>query len=259
MRQAEQQARRAADVVARLRRGVERPAASASLQPVVLQDAVRNAFYLLEPEFAKRQVAPKLEAQGGALAVQAEPVALEQIIHNLLTNALQALDQVPPEERKLSVRLEAEGQEARSRWATPARHRARGAAAHLRTLLHHARARPGPGLEPVREPGLRHGRPPRRAGARAAAPPSPCACHSPHERPAVPADPPDRRRRGRAQQPGAADLHRGPAGAGLGDPQQFLREFPRQDIGAIVLDVRMPGISGLTVLDTLVAQGWTSR
>ena len=104
--QAEQQARRAADVVARLRRGVERPAASASLQPVVLQDAVRNAFYLLEPEFAKRQVAPKLEAQGGALAVQAEPVALEQIIHNLLTNALQALDQVPPEERKLSVRLE---------------------------------------------------------------------------------------------------------------------------------------------------------
>ena len=42
---------------------------------------------------------------------------------------------------------------------------------------------------------------------------------------------------------------------GWGDPQQFLRAFPRQDIGAIVLDVRMPGISGLTVLDTLVAQG----
>ena len=42
---------------------------------------------------------------------------------------------------------------------------------------------------------------------------------------------------------------------GWGDPQQFLREFPRQDSGAIVLDVRMPGISGLAVLDTLVAQG----
>ena len=39
------------------------------------------------------------------------------------------------------------------------------------------------------------------------------------------------------------------------DPQVFLREFDRQAIGAIVLDVRMPGISGLTVLDTLVAQG----
>lgn len=42
---------------------------------------------------------------------------------------------------------------------------------------------------------------------------------------------------------------------GWGDPQQFLREFPRQEIGAIVLDVRMPGISGLAVLEALVAQG----
>ena len=42
---------------------------------------------------------------------------------------------------------------------------------------------------------------------------------------------------------------------GWPDPQRFLREFPRQDIGAIVLDVRMPGISGLAVLETLVAQG----
>jgi CheY-like chemotaxis protein len=39
------------------------------------------------------------------------------------------------------------------------------------------------------------------------------------------------------------------------DPQEFMRSFDRQSIGAIVLDVRMPGTSGLTVLDTLVAQG----
>lgn len=39
------------------------------------------------------------------------------------------------------------------------------------------------------------------------------------------------------------------------DPQVFLDGFDREGIGAIVLDVRMPGISGLTVLDTLVAQG----
>ncbi len=42
---------------------------------------------------------------------------------------------------------------------------------------------------------------------------------------------------------------------GWADPQIFLRDFPRGDIGALVLDVRMPGISGLAVLDTLVAQG----
>lgn len=39
------------------------------------------------------------------------------------------------------------------------------------------------------------------------------------------------------------------------DPQAFLDGFDRRAIGAIVLDVRMPGLGGLTVLDTLVAQG----
>ncbi len=39
------------------------------------------------------------------------------------------------------------------------------------------------------------------------------------------------------------------------DPQAFMTGFDRDTIGAIVLDVRMPGISGLTVLESLVAQG----
>ncbi|WP_213954918.1 MULTISPECIES: response regulator transcription factor [unclassified Variovorax] len=38
------------------------------------------------------------------------------------------------------------------------------------------------------------------------------------------------------------------------DPQAFIDQFDRSGIGAIVLDVRMPGISGLTVLERLVAQ-----
>ncbi|MGR4870817.1 response regulator transcription factor [Variovorax sp. LARHSF232] len=40
-----------------------------------------------------------------------------------------------------------------------------------------------------------------------------------------------------------------------GDAQRFVAEFDRGSIGAIVLDVRMPGISGLAVLETLVAEG----
>ncbi len=39
------------------------------------------------------------------------------------------------------------------------------------------------------------------------------------------------------------------------DPQRFLVEFDREEVGAIVLDVRMPGISGLAVLERLVASG----
>ncbi|WP_390344103.1 response regulator transcription factor [Variovorax boronicumulans] len=42
---------------------------------------------------------------------------------------------------------------------------------------------------------------------------------------------------------------------GWADPQAFIDGFDRASVGAIVLDVRMPGISGLTVLDRLVAQG----
>jgi FixJ family two-component response regulator len=42
---------------------------------------------------------------------------------------------------------------------------------------------------------------------------------------------------------------------GWADPVAFLEQFDRESIGAIVLDVRMPGLSGLTVLERLVAQG----
>lgn len=38
------------------------------------------------------------------------------------------------------------------------------------------------------------------------------------------------------------------------DPQAFLESFDRESVGAIVLDVRMPGMSGLSVLDTLAVQ-----
>ncbi|MFO1298666.1 MAG: response regulator, partial [Rubrivivax sp.] len=40
-----------------------------------------------------------------------------------------------------------------------------------------------------------------------------------------------------------------------GDPQTFLAGFDRDAIGAIVLDVRMPGLSGLMVLERLLAEG----
>lgn len=38
-------------------------------------------------------------------------------------------------------------------------------------------------------------------------------------------------------------------------PQAFLDAFDRQAVGAVVLDVRMPGLSGLTVLDLMRQQG----
>lgn len=39
------------------------------------------------------------------------------------------------------------------------------------------------------------------------------------------------------------------------DPLAFLAGFERGAVGAIVLDVRLPGLSGLTVLERLLAEG----
>jgi signal transduction histidine kinase len=107
MAQAVEQARRASAVVGRLRRAVERPDLAAQLQAVDLQQTVQNALYLLEPEFSRREVLPRLELPPARVAVLAEPVALEQIIHNLLMNALQALERVLAGERQLTVAVTA--------------------------------------------------------------------------------------------------------------------------------------------------------
>jgi C4-dicarboxylate-specific signal transduction histidine kinase len=107
MAQAVEQGRRASDVVGRLRRAVERPDLSQQLATIALHEAAANAFYLLEPEFNRCAISPRLVAQQAPVVVRADPVALEQVIYNLLTNALQALEQVLPAERELVVEVSA--------------------------------------------------------------------------------------------------------------------------------------------------------
>ena len=104
MAQAAAQARRAAEVVGRLRRTVERPDSSNQRQAVDAVEAVRRALHLLEPECLRRGVVPELQG-APALGVMADPVALDQIVHNLIFNALQALEQVPAAQRRLTLTL----------------------------------------------------------------------------------------------------------------------------------------------------------
>lgn len=105
MDQAVAQARRAAEVLGRLRRSVEQPHLAEPGQTVALEQAARNALYLLEPECQRRSVTTTVHVTQ-PIRVLAERVALEQIVHNLLTNALQALDAVPTHERQLAIHIE---------------------------------------------------------------------------------------------------------------------------------------------------------
>lgn len=106
MARAVEQARRASSVVGRLRRLVERPDLAGQAQPLALPTAVQDVLHLLEPELAQRSVAPEVTTAADLPSVLAEPVALQQIVHNLLMNALQALEQVPPAERRLHLTLQ---------------------------------------------------------------------------------------------------------------------------------------------------------
>jgi signal transduction histidine kinase len=114
MAQAVAQARRAADVVGRLRTAVERPkhqtGAEDSAGVVDLAESLRHAMHLLEPECRRRGVTAELLATE-AVRVNADPVAVDQIVHNLLMNALQAMESVDAPRRALALSVvSADGQ-----------------------------------------------------------------------------------------------------------------------------------------------------
>jgi signal transduction histidine kinase len=73
------------------------------LQECDLNDALRDALQALEPEARKRGVVVNAYRTQGALAVRADQVHLEQVILNLMTNAMDAMENCPPGMRKMTL------------------------------------------------------------------------------------------------------------------------------------------------------------
>jgi len=96
--------------VARLRRLVQPADSGAAAVPLRLKDAVGSVLYLLAPQIEGQGVQVELQGLDDAPAVLADPVALEQIVHNLVQNALQALAAVPPGQRRLVIGASAAGE-----------------------------------------------------------------------------------------------------------------------------------------------------
>ena len=92
-------------VVARLRHVAGQPDLSHQLERVSLLAAARTALDLLQPELTRHGVVPKIELAGPDFSVLAEAEALQQILFQLIGNALQAMDGMRPQERRLTVAL----------------------------------------------------------------------------------------------------------------------------------------------------------
>lgn len=84
------QARRASDVLTRLRRLVQDPMQGTVPQIVDLQGLCVQMVRLVGPELQRRGISASVS--GSVPALWADPVMLEQIVHNLLTNSMQALE-----------------------------------------------------------------------------------------------------------------------------------------------------------------------
>jgi signal transduction histidine kinase len=103
---AEEEVSHAANVVRRLEHAVQRPDLTDRLEPQSLRAAAVQGLDLLKPALHRAQL--QATVSGTDAAVLAEPEALRQIIHNLVLNAVQALLEAPPGQRRLELVVQTE-------------------------------------------------------------------------------------------------------------------------------------------------------
>jgi signal transduction histidine kinase len=103
-------AQRVSDVINRLRYVASQPAKAARVEDVDLPALARRALHVLEPELRRHGIAAHIDLPAQPFSVRGDPGALEQIMHNLLLNAMQSLDQVQIHDRRLVINLGVSGQ-----------------------------------------------------------------------------------------------------------------------------------------------------
>src|ERR1051326_3599944 len=92
---------RAGQVVHRLRRLLKR--GEQQLVPTSVNDLITSTLSLLHSEFVGRKVKVETELDGGLPIVSGDPVQLQQVLLNLMMNAMEAMANTPAQNRVLSV------------------------------------------------------------------------------------------------------------------------------------------------------------
>lgn len=95
------QAQRASETIKRLRRHVQKSEVEYKLLDINL--VIENSIALLEHEIQRNNVSLHLELSPEPLHTIGDAIQLEQVLVNLLLNAIEAMAEMPPEQRKLVI------------------------------------------------------------------------------------------------------------------------------------------------------------
>ena len=101
------QARRAGEIIRRVHAFVRR--SEPKLEPLDLNAVIRDAVGLIEADARKRQMQLRVELSTPLPEVEADAVMIEQIVVNLVRNAMDSMRDTPPPERTVAVRTAREG------------------------------------------------------------------------------------------------------------------------------------------------------
>ncbi|MCW8916473.1 MAG: PAS domain S-box protein [Magnetovibrio sp.] len=96
------EAERAGDVMRRIRSFIRK--GEVSLQPLTLNQVVEDTLLLISFEAKRQGVVIKTKCDPDAVTILADKVQIEQVLLNILNNAMDALSHVPKKSRKISVK-----------------------------------------------------------------------------------------------------------------------------------------------------------
>ena len=97
------QSHRAAEIVRRFRRFANRSADRSTCNPV---DIANDSVALAQGEIKSLAVSVRLTAQGEIPDILCDPVLIQQVLVNLITNGCDAMRTLPRSERRLEIRVE---------------------------------------------------------------------------------------------------------------------------------------------------------
>jgi C4-dicarboxylate-specific signal transduction histidine kinase len=102
-------ATRASEVIARVR-ALARRGTDAVRKPLSINEVVRQVVELMSAEILRHGVALRLDLGDGVPLLYGDSVQLQQVVLNLIVNALEAMADIPKESRALAIRTQLIGE-----------------------------------------------------------------------------------------------------------------------------------------------------